>query len=144
MKIEELMTEWANDCSIDTTRLMSESAVVPTLHAKYYRIFMDEKLLLLKLHGHKEELALALDGFFAKTLTHDELVKWELQYSDKKVLRADINKHVAVHPKMIELNLRIGVQTEKCKFLEDVLKMVHNRNFTIKNIIDMKKFEAGV
>jgi hypothetical protein len=143
MKIDELMTLWATDCHIDQTRLASESANVPMLHSKYYTILIDEKLLLMRLNSHRDELMLALDGFYSKTLTIDELKKWELVYSDKKVLRADFAKHILVHPKMIEINLKIGVQTEKCKFLEDVLKMIHNRNFTMKNIIDIKKFDAG-
>jgi hypothetical protein len=144
MKIEELQTQWASDAHIDTSSLVHESSKVPLLHSKYYAYLLDERLLLLKLKHHQEELSLVLEGFFSKTLTSEELSKHELVYSDKRVLKVDLEKNIAAHPKMVALTLKIGVQHEKVKFLEDILKMIHNRNFTIKNVIDMKKFDAGM
>jgi hypothetical protein len=144
MKLEEISTLWAKDANIDQSAMISAAANVPKLHAKYYQILIDERLLLIKLRQHQEALELILEGFFAKTLTQAELSQHGLVYGDKKVLRQDMAKHIGVHPKMVEIITKIAVQTEKVKYIEDILKQVHSMNYTIKNIIDMKKFEAGM
>ena len=143
MKIEEITTAWANDGKIDQGHLASAAASVPLLHGRYYKMLIEERLLLIKLKSHQENIAMILDGFFAKTLTISELKEYDLEYSDKKVLRADIQKNIAVHPKMIDITLKIAVQSEKVKYLEDIIKQIHSMNYTIKNIIDVRKFEAG-
>jgi 3D (Asp-Asp-Asp) domain-containing protein len=144
MKLEEISTIWAKDANIDLSSMVSAAANVPKLHAKYYQILIDERLLLIKLKQHQEALELILEGFFAKTLTQAELTQHGLIYGDKKVLRQDMGKHIAVHPKTIEITTKIAVQSEKVRYIEDILKQVHTMNYTIKNIIDMKKFEAGL
>jgi hypothetical protein len=143
MKIEEITTAWATDGKIDQGHLASAAASVPLLHGRYYKMLIEERLLLIKLKSHQENIAMILDGFFAKTLTLSELKEYDLEYSDKKVLRADIQKNIAVHPKMIDITLKIAVQSEKVKYLEDIIKQIHSMNYTIKNIIDVRKFEAG-
>lgn len=143
MKIEEISSQWAIDSHINESSLISEASKIPKLHHKYYSILMDERLLQIKLKSRHDELAVVLEGFFLKTLTGDELNQWGLVYSDKKVLRTDVPRHVETHPMLVELKLKIGVQNEKIKFLEDVIKMVHAMNYTIKNIIEYKKFLAG-
>jgi hypothetical protein len=40
--------------------------------------------------------------------------------------------------------LRISMQVEKVDILIDILKMIHTRNFQIKNAIDYMKFTNGV
>lgn len=144
MKLEDLQSEWANDAHINHQALVSESAKVPLLHSKYYKILIEEKGLLLLLRSKQEDLELLLEGFFAKTLTQAELTKHNLVYGEKRVLKADSSKYISTHPKMVELTLKIGVQLEKVKFIEDIIKLIHSRNFTIKNMIDVKKFEAGI
>jgi hypothetical protein len=143
MKIEDISKLWSEDSYINESMLVSESSKIPKLHHKYYTVLMDERLLLLKLKSRHDELAVVLEGFFLKTLTGDELNQWGLVYSDKKVLRTDVPRHVETHSMLVELKLKIGVQNEKVKFLEDIIKMIHAMNFTMKNIIDSKKFLAG-
>lgn len=143
MKFEEIITHWAEDSIIDNNRLASESTKIPKMHAKYYRILIDEKLLILKLKERHDELLVVLEGFFAKTLTREELDHWKLVYTDKKVLRADFQKNIDVHPRMVELKMKIGIQNEKIDYLKDIIKLIHSLNFTIKNAIDFRRFEAG-
>jgi hypothetical protein len=144
MKLEEISTYWAKDSIIDQSALIGAAASVPKLHAKYYAILIDERLLSIKLKNLQENMQIVLDGFFSKTLTQSDLQEFGLVYSDKRVLRADIPKHIAVHPKMVEITMKIAVQAEKCRYIEDILKQIHSMNYAIKNVIDMKKFEAGM
>lgn len=144
MHLDEISTLWAQDACIDDTRLAYAAANVPKLHQKYWKILVDERLLLIKLKSHQDSISLVLEGFFAKTLTASELKEHDLEYSDKKVLRADYAKHIAAHPKMVKITTKIAVQSEKVRYIEDIIKQIHSMNYTIKNMIDVKKFEAGL
>jgi hypothetical protein len=144
MKTEEIASMWATDSEINPNKLVEESTKVPKLHSKYYHILNEERLRLINLTNLHDELSVALDGFFNKTLTVDEMERWQLPPMDaKKYLKADVARMVEVHPRMIEVKTKIGIQNGKIKYLEDIIKMIHNMNFTIKNCIDMKKFNAG-
>lgn len=46
MKTSEIQDMIANDSELDNDRLDFESLRIPSLHAKYYRIFMDEAATL--------------------------------------------------------------------------------------------------
>lgn len=143
MKIEDLEKLWAEDSKISEKDLAAEALRIPVLHQKWYGIFMNEKLLLMKIKSEVDQYELVLDGFFQKTLTAEELKANNLEYSEKKVLKPDIPRAINVHPKMIALKLKMGLQSEKCEFIKDILKMIHGRSFIIKDAIQWKIFQAG-
>jgi len=39
--------------------------------------------------------------------------------------------------------LKIGMQEEKVNYLENIIKMISNRGFQIKSIIDWERFRTG-
>ena len=48
MKIDDIMESWSKDSKIDDTELGAESLRIPMLHHKYYKIMIEEALLLKK------------------------------------------------------------------------------------------------
>ena len=50
MKAEDIQ-EWDKDCKLDETELGAESAKIPSLHNKYLKIFMAERLRLIQMKG---------------------------------------------------------------------------------------------
>ena len=46
MKLEEIEAFWEQDSKIDRTDLDSESLKIPSLHAKYYKLYLREKVQL--------------------------------------------------------------------------------------------------
>lgn len=144
MKIEEIEAEWAKDAVIKSTDLGSEALNIPRLHSKWYGILLNEKRIFHGLTVRKDELTILLEGYFGKTLTLEELKEAGLpDYSDKKILKPDIPKHIATHSEMIKLNLKIAVQSDKIEFLKDIIKTIHGRSFLIKDAIEFQKFQAG-
>ena len=143
MKLEQLELMWKEDTHIDIKNLGEEALKIPVLHQKWYKIYMQERLLLTQIKARIEQMEIILDGFFNKSLTVEELVKYNLSYSDKKFLKPDIPKHIATHPLMIDLRLNHQLQSEKCEFVKDVLKMIHGRSFIIKDAIEWAKYTAG-
>jgi hypothetical protein len=143
LKLEEIIEMWSSDCKIDNERLQSEIMRTPILHSKYWNILINERLLLERLKIRLQENEILLDEFFGRTLTKEELDKHGLVYSDKRYMKADIKKHIDVHPKTVEIKLKMVAQTEKIRFLEDCVKMIHGRSFLIKDIIAHKVWESG-
>ena len=48
MNLETIQSMWEKDSKIDPDELHAASLVVPTLHAKYYQLFNDLRLLRAK------------------------------------------------------------------------------------------------
>lgn len=143
MKLEELELLWCEDSIINDKDLATESLKIPKLHQKWYGIYIQEKLLLQKIKIKIEELEILLDGYYSKTLTPEELNTLGIPYTDKKVLKPDIPRAINTHSKMVDLKLKHYLQTEKCDYIKDIIKMIHNRSFIIKDAISWKQFAAG-
>jgi len=144
MKIEDIESEWVKDAKISETDLGGEALKIPRLHSKWYSMLLNEKKILYSITIRKEELAIILEAYFAKTLTMEELKEYELPpSSDKKILRQDIPKHIANYPAMVTLNLKIALQSDKIEFMKDILKQIHGRSFIIKDAIAWAQFSNG-
>lgn len=144
MKLEEIEKIWMDDASIDETNLGSAALDIPRLHSKWYKILMEEKRILYALSMKKDELELILEGYYAKTLTQEEMKEFGLpDYLDKKILKPDIPKHIQTNPEMVKVNLKIATQSDKIEFVKDVLKQIHGRSFIIKDAIQWAIFQAG-
>ena len=63
---------------------------------------------------------------------------------DFKILKADIPTYLESDKDLIELQHKISYNKTIVTYLEQVLRSINNRTFTIKNAIEWKKFEAGV
>lgn len=143
MTLEEIEAMWLEDVNIDSFKLGDESLKIPKLHAKYYQLYVREKLALSKMKEQQKSLELILEQFFAKTLTDQELDEYGLEYGDKKILKPDIPKYVDAHKDMVTMKLKIAMANEKVEFLKSIINMVQNRSFQIKDAIQWKIFEAG-
>ena len=60
-----------------------------------------------------------------------------------KVLRSDLDKYLQSDKDVIQLSLKMDYHKARADFLEDIIKTIHSRNFIIKNMIDVLKFQAG-
>jgi len=144
MKLSDIEKIWSEDTEIDNMNLGNESLKIPKLHSKYYAILNQEKLVLMKHRMELDKLSLTLESYFAKTLTPDELTAAGLPpYSEKKILKPDIQKHVDTWPSVVEKKLLIGAQYEKIEYLKDIIKMIHNRSFQIRDAVEWFKFTNG-
>lgn len=144
MILEDIETNWSQDVEINPLKLDRESLNIPKLHAKYYKILVNEKLVLLKLKNKLEEREYILEQFYNKTLTVEELNKHNLPLiQDKKVLKSEIAYTISNQPEIVDTKTKIGIQNIKIEFLDSILKSIHNRNWSIRDAIEWRKFENG-
>jgi hypothetical protein len=143
MSTDDISELWSKDSKIDETNLMGESKRIPELHSKYYNLYYKEALKVKKLRYDYKELEMAkrewIDGSMAEEDLHDR--GW--RPFQKKVIRQDMDKYIQSDKDVINLSLKIDYHSVRANYLEDIVKTIHSRNFIIKNIIDIMKFQAG-
>lgn len=142
MQLDAILDLWQKDSEIGL-ELSNESLNIPKLHHKYYRIFVDERLQLLKLQSDLKKLERAKNEYYSGTMDIEELNERGWKPWSLKVLKSDIPNYIETDNDIIDLNLRVGYQKEKIDLLDSIIKNLSNRGFQIKNAIDFMRFQSG-
>ena len=140
---EDIGALWAKDCKIDETDLVRASREIPELHSKYYNLFYREALLVKKYKAEYKELEQDKREYYDGSMAEEDLKLRGWKPYQKKVLRNEVDKYIQSDKDIINLSLKIDYHQERAKFIEDILKSIHSRNFVIKNMVDVIKFQAG-
>ena len=143
MSTDDISEIWAKDAQIDETNLMRESKRIPELHSKYYNLYYKEALRVKKLKYDYKELEHAKTEYYNGSMHEEELKKRGWEPFRLKVIRQDLDKYIQSDRDIINLSLKIDYHSARANYLEDIVKTIHGRNFIIKNMIDIMKFQAG-
>ena len=143
MKIEDIIELWSKDCEIDQTNVSNESANIPKLHNKYYQIYMHEGLRLRKMKGDHKLLVKLKSEYYRGELSMEDLNEHGWDPQPLKILKGDIPTYVDADKEIIDSSLRVGMQEEKVDYLENIIRMISNRGFQLKTIVDWERFRTG-
>ena len=143
MKIEDITSLWDKDSRIDETELGTESTKIPQIHNKYLKIFMGERVQLIRLKAQQKRAKKLLTEYYLGELDREELEELGRDQFYKKVLKQEIDTYIESDDMMIEAILKTSLQQEKVDYLEAILRQINNRGFQIKNAIDWNKFISG-
>ncbi|MDB4345068.1 recombination mediator protein UvsY [bacterium] len=143
MSTDDISELWSKDSKIDETNLMGESKRIPELHSKYYNLYYKEALKVKKLRYDYKELEMAKREWIDGSMAEEDLRERGWRPFQKKVIRQDMDKYIQSDKDVINLSLKIDYHSVRANYLEDIVKTIHSRNFIIKNIIDIMKFQAG-
>ena len=140
MNIEELYDEIEKDLKIDDTELDLESIRTPQLHNKYLKLYTKHSLQLKKLNDdYKVMYRLKWEYYTGKAPSEIYASK----PFDLKILKADIGIYLDADGELQQLSQRIAYAKEITNYLEKILREINNRNWTIRNTIEWKKFIHG-
>jgi hypothetical protein len=142
MKLEEIESLWEQDSKIDRTDLDNESLKIPTLHGKYYKIYLREKVQLKAEEQEYKTFYKLKHEYYTGKLSKEELDQygWEpFQF----VLKNDLQVYIDADKDIAERLLKLQVQREKVDLLESIIKTLNGRGFLIKNAIDFIRFTSG-
>lgn len=133
---------WKTDSRIDIDHLHEEALAVPHLHQKYLEIQANLKFLKIKTKEEYDICKKRRYYFYSGKADPEEYADGELTYRirDKEGMSIHLNADK-------ELNLlikKMAFYDLLIDYLQDILKMIHNRGFQIKNSIDYQKFQAGL
>ena len=140
MTLEELQAQADKDLVIDDTELDTESLKTPILHNKYLQCYNKFNLLLKK--SQWEERTLQREKWEYYTGKSDPEVYKQKPF-DLKVLKNDVHIYINSDEDIQKIQAKIEYQSAIVSYLEQILRILNNRSFTIKNAIEWRRFTSG-
>lgn len=140
MKLEDIMDEAEKYLQIDETNLAKESIETPKMYGKLLRIRTNESMLLQRYRFQLKKLYQDKRDYY---LGRADPEVYKAKPFDLKILKSEVDSYIEADDDIQDLTLKIEVQTEKITYLDNALKQVANRGFTIKNALDFNKLMNG-
>ena len=141
MNLEQIQEMWEKDSKIDPDNLHDESLKIPQLHSKYYTLYNTITLLRERAREQYNKVRLERYNYYTGKATAEVYAEEPFPY---KVREKDaIQRHLDADDKMNKVDMKIKYYDIMLKFLEEVIRIVSNRTYQIKNAIEWNKFQAG-
>ena len=141
MDLEKIQAMWEKDSHIDPDNLHDESLKIPQLHSKYYTLYNTITLLREKAREQYSKVRLERYNYYTGKATAEVYAEEPFPY---KVREKDaIQRHLEADDKMNKIDMKIKYYDVMLKFLEEIIRVVSNRTYQIKNAIEWNKFQAG-
>lgn len=144
MNLDELKNMIKKDLEIDQTALDAESSRTPQIHNKYLVMYMDEKLKLKRMENELAVLRRNKWLYYTGRMSKEELDQFGWEPFELNILKNEADQMIESDTDYIKASEKVNFQTEKVNYLEDVVKIVNNRQWQIRSIIDWLKFTQGV
>jgi hypothetical protein len=143
MNINDVKEMVKSDLGIDQTALDTESGRTPQLHNKYLVIFMDERIKLKRLENELSVLRRNKWLYYTGRMSKEELVQFNWEPFELNVLKTEANDLIDSDNEYIRMSQKTDFQKEIVNYLEGVVKIVQNRQWQIRAMIDWIKFTQG-
>ena len=143
MRLEEIQNLWDADSQIDRTELGDESLRIVKLHAKYFKIFSQERLLLRKMESDLKELYRDKYEWYNGNISQELLKERGWEPNPLKILRTDVAMYIGADEGMRNASLKVEMQSEKVMFLESIIKSLSTLGYNIKSAIEWSRFQNG-
>jgi hypothetical protein len=141
MNLDEIQEMWQRDSVIDPDNLHDESLKIPQLHSKYYTIYNTITLLREKARETYSRVKLERYNYYTGKAPTEVYAEEPFPYKvrDKEALQ----RHMDADERLNKVELKIRYYDIMLKFLEEVIRMISNRTYQIKNSIEFMRFTAG-
>ena len=141
MNLEKIQEMWEKDSRIDPDNLHDESLKIPQLHSKYYTIYNTITLLREKARDSYNRVRLERYNYYTGKAPAEVYAAEPFPY---KVREKDaIQRHMDADEKLNKVNMKIKYYDTTLKYLEEIIRIISNRTYQIKNAIEWNKFQAG-
>lgn len=140
MKHSDIEEMWRADSIIDPDNLHQEAIKIPQLHGKYHEIL--NKVFILKKRKEREYKTLYKDKWLYFSGKADPEVYREKPFPHK-IMKSDVSIYLDADEDLNKIGEMLEYYSYTLKYLEDILKQLHNRSFQIRDSIEYSKFIAG-
>ena len=141
MNLEKIQEMWERDSRIDPDNLHDESLKIPQLHSKYYTIYNTITLMREKARDSYNRIRLERYNYYTGKAPSEVYAAETFPY---KVREKDaIQRHMDADEKLNTINMKIKYYDTTLKYLEEIIRIISNRTYQIKNAIEWNKFQAG-
>ena len=141
MNLDKIQEMGERDSHIDPDNLHDESLKIPQLHSKYYTIYNTITLLREKARDSYNRIRLERYNYYTGKAPAEVYAAEPFPY---KVREKDaIQRHMDADEKLNTINMKIKYYDTTLKYLEEIIRIISNRTYQIKNAIEWNKFQAG-
>jgi hydrogenase maturation factor HypF (carbamoyltransferase family) len=140
MNLSELYDMVKSDLEINETELDKESLNTPVLHNKYLVFHGNEKLKLQKLSSDFKILKRDKWLYYTGKMSEEELERRNWEPFDLAILKTEIDRFIDSDSDIVKLQSKIKYQEQIVNYLENVIKIVSNRQWNIRAALDWIKF----
>lgn len=144
MNIDDLISEWDNDCNIDSNHLDNESIKTAKLHSKYLKHLARYKMKLAALKNDYNTLRQKKFRYYRGEMGKDELQEngWN-QWQGVKPLKNEMGEFLEGDKDLNEVAVRMEYIKNVIEALESIMNQIKSRDWSIRNAIEWRKFVAG-
>ena len=140
--IEKIQNMWEQDSKIDPDNLHTESLNIPSLHAKYFELY--NNILLLKKKAEQQRRNIRHQKYEYYTGKADPDVYIENPFPKKIRDKDALQKYMDADESLSQASLKVEYYDVMLAYLQDILKMIHNRTYQIKNALEFQRFASGL
>lgn len=142
MNLDKIQEMWEADSNMDMDNLHDESVKIPQLHQKYYTLYTTIKLLRTKSLDSLAKTRLERYNYYSGKAPAEVYVEEPFPYKVRD--KESMTLHLNADEKLSKIKLKVEYYDVMIEYLEDILKMIHNRGYQIKNSVDFLRFQAGM
>lgn len=144
MRYDDIKAEYAKD-TIDpnSADLDSVSLSIPRLHQKYLDILSVEKSHLVTLQHEFDKVSRLKWEYYSGKMSESSLRALGWPQFSLKVLKSDLDRYMKSDEDLAKLDANIRIQEEKIWYIEQVLKEIMSRQWTVRNAIEWRRFISG-
>ena len=146
MNLEDIMNEWSEDCAIGH-RLDEVSQETPKLHAKYLNYLTQAKLTLKRLEAKQARLLKNKFLWYNGKMPREDIesLGWaDDPFEGLKVMKGDLDIWYNSDEQLQESEALIAYYKTLIDTVREMVDTLKWRHQVVKNIIEVRKFEAGV
>lgn len=140
MKTVEIQDLIDADSKIDENKLDWEIERIPSLHAKYYRIYMDELSSLRRATAAFHDIKKKRSEYYLGRASDEAYRKEPLNI---KVIKTELDLYLNADPMYIEASDLFDSQKSKVVMLEKFIASLKDRAYSLRTALDFKKFTSG-
>ena len=140
--LETIQKMWNEDSKIDPDNLHTESLNIPSLHAKYYDLYNNLMLLRKKAEQQKRNIRHERYEYYSGKSDPDVYIQnpFPKKIRDKETMA----KYLDADEKLSGVSLKVEYYDVMLKFIEDILKMISQRTYHVKNAVEFMRFQSGL
>jgi hypothetical protein len=140
--LEMIQKMWEKDSKIDIDNLHTESLNTPALHAKYFDLY--NNILLLRKRADQQKRKIKHERYQYYSGKADPEVYVENPFPKKVRDKSDMQNYLDADDRLSQIGLKVDYYDVMLRYIEDILKMIHNRTYQIKNSIEYMRFQSGL
>ncbi len=146
MDLQDILKEWQTDCEIGH-RLDEASQKTPLLHSKYLNYLTQAKLILKRTEAQQATLLRDKFLWYNGKLSQEDIDRYGWApdpFDGLKMMKQDMNYYYESDKELQASEAKITYYKTMIGTLDEIINVLRWRHATIKNIVDVRKFEAGV